>query len=102
MKYQSTIIRQLLDFLPRDNFQKIVCKYKGDRYAKKLKVWDQFVSIFYAQLRDRSCLREIETGLEAQSDKLYHLGLNPGKNQHYLMLISELITVFMKTLLIFY
>ena len=75
MKYQNTIIRQLLDFFPRDVFQKIADKYQGDRYSKRFKCWHQFASIFYAQLRQRDCLREIETGLEVQANKLYHLGL---------------------------
>ena len=79
MKNQNTIFRQLLDFFPRDKFQQIVDKYQGDRYSKSFKSWHQFVSIFYAQLKQRDCLREIETGLEAQSNKLYHLGLIPVK-----------------------
>jgi len=76
MKYQSTIIRQLLDFLPQYKFQEIVNKYQGDRYAKSFTCWHQLVSIFYAQLKQRTCLREIESGLDAQIRKLYHLGIS--------------------------
>ena len=79
MKYQSTVLRQLLDLLPQEKFQEIVNKNKGDRYVKRLPCWGQFVTLFYAQLRQRDCLREIESGLDAQEAKLYHLGLVPVK-----------------------
>jgi len=79
MKHENTIFRQLLDLIPRDQFQSIVNKYKGDFKTHKLNCWTQFVSIFYAQLRQRNSLRDIELGLKAQSNKLYHLGIKPVK-----------------------
>lgn len=75
MKYQGTVFSQLLQLLPRDRFQEIVEKYKGDARTHKLNCWSQFVCLFYGQLRQRDSLRDIETGLEVQSSKLYHLGL---------------------------
>jgi transposase len=41
--------------------------------------WTQFVSLAYAQLRQRDSLRDIETGLDAQLAKLTHLGIQPVK-----------------------
>lgn len=79
MKYQSTIFGQLLHFLPRDQFQQIVDRYKGDFKVHKMDCWTQFVSLAYAQLRQRDSLRDIETGLEAQLSKLSHLGIQPVK-----------------------
>ena len=79
MKYQPTILSQLLNVLPRDQFQQIVTKYHGDFKTHKLDCWSQFVSLFYAQLRQRDSLRDVETGLETQFEKLYHLGLKPVK-----------------------
>lgn len=79
MKYQSTIFGQLLHFLPRDQFQRIVDHYKGDFKVHKMDCWTQFVSLAYAQLRQRDSLRDIETGLEAQLSKLNHLGIQPVK-----------------------
>lgn len=75
MKTQKTVIGQLLDFLPREDFQEIVDRYKGDFKTHKLSCWGQFVSLFYAQLRGRDSLRDIEVGLETQLNKLYHLGM---------------------------
>ena len=79
MKYQSTVFGQLLHFLPRDQFQRIVDQYKGDFKVHKMDCWTQFVSLAYAQLRQRDSLRDIETGLEAQFSKLTHLGIQPVK-----------------------
>ena len=79
MKYQSTVFSQLLHFLPRDQFQRIVDQYKGDFKVHKMSCWTQFVSLAYAQLRQRDSLRDIETGLEAQLSKLTHLGIQPVK-----------------------
>ena len=79
MKQESTIFRQLLNLLPRGQFEMIVKKYKGDFKTHKLNCWAQFAAIFYAQLRQRNSLRDIETGLRVQSSKLYHLGIKPVK-----------------------
>ena len=79
MKYQPTLLGQLLHFVPRDRFQGIVEKYKGDFKTHKMNCWSQFVSLMYAQLRQRDSLRDIETGLEVQLAKLSHLGIQPVK-----------------------
>lgn len=79
MKYQSTLLGQLLHFLPRDQFQIIVEKYNGDFKTHKMDCWTQFVSLVYAQLRQRDSLRDIETGLEVQLTKLTHIGIQPVK-----------------------
>ena len=76
MKYEGTVLSQLLQLIPRDEFQRIVDKYKGDCTTSKLNCWSQFVCLFYGQLRQRDSLRDIETGLEVQRSKLYHLGLS--------------------------
>ena len=75
MKVQPTVLGQLLQLFPREEFDRIVRKYKGDHKTHKLDCWTQFVSLFYAQLRSRTSLRDIEIGLEAQVNKLYHLGM---------------------------
>ena len=75
MKYQQTVFGQLLTLVPREIFQKLVEKYNGDYKTHKLDCWTQFVTMFYAQLKQRNSLRDIETGLEVQCNKLYHLGM---------------------------
>lgn len=75
MKYQSTVFRQLLEFVPRDSFQRIVRQYEGDKRVRTFRCWDQFMALVYAQIRSLDSLRAIKTGLEAQSRHWYHLDI---------------------------
>lgn len=75
----STILKQLLETIPRYEFTKLVDKYQTDKWTKKLKSWGHLVIMAYAQLRQRDSLRGIETGLDCQSNKLYHLGIGSAK-----------------------
>jgi len=74
MNTGQTVFAQLMEFLPRYQFQVCVDRYQGHRYVKDFSCWDQFLCLACAQLTERSSLRDIETCLRAQSSKLYHLG----------------------------
>ncbi|MBM4388177.1 MAG: DUF4372 domain-containing protein, partial [Deltaproteobacteria bacterium] len=37
--------------------------------------WQQFVTMLYGQVRGKDSLRDIETSLNTQTGKWYHLGL---------------------------
>lgn len=71
----STIFNQILEIVPRYELKKSIEKYQTDKWSKKLNTWGQFVVMAYSQLRHRDSLRSIETGLECQTNKLYHLGV---------------------------
>src|SRR3989344_3549609 len=71
----NTIFNQLLDFLPRGQFDSFVGQHKADRYVKRFTCWQQLLTLLYAQATGKDSLREIETGLAAHSNKWYHLGL---------------------------
>lgn len=75
MKQISTIFNQLLDFLPKNQFQSFIGQHKADRYIKSFSCWQQLLTLLYAQATGKDSLREIETGLMAHSNKWYHLGL---------------------------
>lgn len=79
MKYQQSIFGQILSLVPRDKFQEIVTKHKGDYRIRTLSCWTQLVSLMYAQLRAKNSLRDIEEGLFVHTAKLYHLGIQPIK-----------------------
>jgi hypothetical protein len=70
-----TIFAELLKLCPRYQFEKTTESYKGDRYVKTFTAWQQYITILYSQITQKDSLRDIETGLAAQSDRLYHLGL---------------------------
>ncbi len=75
MPHYNTLFGHLLNQLPRHDFEKLVFKYRGDRYAKKLSTWNQLQVLLFAQCGGHQSLRDIETGLLAQRSRLYHLGL---------------------------
>ncbi len=74
MNTGQTIFAQLMEFIPRHQFQICVDRYQGNRYVKGFSCWDQFLCLAFAQLTERSSLRDIETCLRAQPSKLYHIG----------------------------
>ncbi|MEX2258321.1 MAG: IS4 family transposase, partial [Woeseia sp.] len=69
-----TVFAQLMDYLPRHTFRRLVARYKGDLRARNFTCWDQFLCMAFAQLTFRGSLRDIEACLGAVPEKLYHLG----------------------------
>ena len=65
---------QLMDFLPTDDFDRSVERYRGNRRMRGLSCRDQFLYLAFAQLTFRESLRDIETCLRALESKLYHAG----------------------------
>ena len=72
------VFLQLVTFLDRSKFNRIVAKYNGDRYVKHLTCWNQFLAMMFGQLANRESLRDLIVALDAHRSKCYHLGL--GKN----------------------
>ena len=68
------VFTQLMDFLPRRDFNACVARYGGDRPARRFSCRDQFLCLGFAQLTFRESLRDIETCLRALGSKLYHAG----------------------------
>jgi hypothetical protein len=68
------VFAQLMEFLPRHEFDKCVRRYRGDRRLRSFSCRDQFLAMAFAQLTYRESLRDIETCLRSAPNKLYHLG----------------------------
>lgn len=75
MAYATTVFNQLLDFLPRYDFDCFVKQYDADKYTKKLDCWQQLLCLIYAQATGKESLRDIETSLKVHHQRWYHLGL---------------------------
>lgn len=69
------IFSQLLDFVNRYEFEKIVKKYNGNYRVRELNCWNQFIQLFFGQLTNLNSLRDICLCLKAHNNKLYHLGI---------------------------
>ena len=69
------IFAQVMDFLPRYEFKKIVKKYNADFHAKNLNSYNQLLHLLFGQLTGCASLHEIILCLTAHSDVIYHLGI---------------------------
>ena len=74
MNAGQTVFRQLLQFLPRHEFNLCVRRRRGEYRARSFTAFDQFLCLAYAQLSGRESLRDIETCLNSHREKLYHIG----------------------------
>ena len=70
-----TVFAQLMDVLPKYEFDKCVRRYRGDFHVRSLTCYEQFLIMAFAQLTWRESLRDIETCLRAFGPKLYHAGI---------------------------
>ena len=69
------VFSQLTDHLPMHTFRRCVQRYQGERYVKRFRCLDQYLSMAFAQLTYRESLRDIEACLRAHQSKLYHMGI---------------------------
>jgi len=75
MNEGRTVFAQLLDCLPKYEFDKCVARYHGNRRVRKLPAYEHFLVLAFAQLTWRESLRDIETCLASFGPKLYHAGI---------------------------
>jgi IS4 transposase len=76
MKHTNTILHQLLKYLPKQRFQEAVDRHKGDYRSRKLRCWDQLLSMLFLQLSGRVSLRDLVDTFNSQQAHHYHLGTN--------------------------
>ena len=77
MNYHSTVLGQLLRFIPRDFFQKTVGNYRGDKGTRELSSWTHLAALIFAQLTGQQSVRDLETALYSRRNDLYHTGMKP-------------------------
>src|SRR5690606_18086424 len=69
------ILGQLLSFIPRSKVEQLALKHHSNRYCKKFKAYDHLVTMLFSGFHHCSSLRELVTGLQANSSRLGHLGM---------------------------
>ncbi len=74
MNTGKTIFAQLLQYLPKYEFNKSVERYNGNYKVRSFSCWDQLLCMSFAQLTGRESLRDIEACLNSHRQKLYHMG----------------------------
>jgi transposase len=75
MNAGRTVFSQLIDFLPKKQFDKCVRRHRGNHRIKTFSCFDQYLCMAFAQVTYRQSLRDIETCLRAMQPKLYHCGI---------------------------
>ena len=68
------VFSQLLDFLDKDVFLRLVNKYNGNRYVKQFTCWNQLAVLMFGQLLNRESLRNVVLATQVHASKAFHLG----------------------------
>ncbi len=74
MNLGKTVFAQLLQYMPRYEFNQCVGRYHGNYKVQSFSCRDQFLCMSFAQLTYRESLRDIEACLNSHCQKLYHMG----------------------------
>lgn len=77
MSHNNTAFHQLLKPLSRHEFEGLAKQHHSGQKLRSASRWDQFIGMSMSQLSGRQSLRDIESNLTSQHDKLYHLGAKP-------------------------
>jgi transposase len=75
MNNGKTVFSQIMNYAPKHIFDQLVAEYKGNYRCRTFSCWDQLLCLAFAQLTYRESLRDIETCLRSNSEKLYHMGI---------------------------
>jgi len=77
LSHSNTAFHQLLKPLSRHEFEAEAKKHHVGQKLRSASRWDQFIGMAMSQLSGRQSLRDIQSNLESQQHKLYHLGAKP-------------------------
>ena len=75
MHNPTTVLQQLLELLPEQQFSVFVGQHDADKYTKTFSCWNQLTTMLYAQATEKDSLRDIETGLTILDSTWHELGL---------------------------
>ena len=70
------IFSQLISLCKKEVLQPVITKCNANRYFKKLKAYEHFVTMMYGVLSGSTSLREIVMGLSLAEGKLKHLNMD--------------------------
>ena len=77
MSHNNTVLSQLLKLIPRHEFESMSHDHHHGQRLRKTRRWSQFVALMFGQLAGRNSLRDIESNMQAQRHRLYHMGASP-------------------------
>jgi hypothetical protein len=74
MAHCNTILSQILNLVPRHEFETLANQHHSGRAFRTASRWSQFVTMCIGQLSGRRSLRDVVDNVSAQQQRLYHLG----------------------------
>lgn len=83
------IFTQVLNYIPRQIFQRLVTKYKGDYRVRDFNCTNQLRYMLFGQLTPCESLRDICLCLNAHQGILYGLGITASVNESTLSRANE-------------
>ena len=89
MFIERYVFSQVMDFIPRYQFEVCVKRYHGDRHLRQFSCRDQFLCMAFGQLSYRDSLCDTIICLRTQRNTLYHLGLSPSVSRSTLARVNE-------------
>lgn len=89
MNQGKYVFPQIIEFIPRYQFDKLVRQYKGDWHVKSLNSYNHLLHLLFGQLTGCDSLRDICLCLEVHSKILYHLGFRKTVNHTSLSRANE-------------
>jgi len=75
MNQGKFVFSQVVSIISKYEFSKSVDKYQGNYRTKDFRCWHQFLCMMFGQLTYRESIRDIINCLDAQRQKVYHLGI---------------------------
>ena len=85
----ASCFSQMLRFVDLHNFAESVKEYQGERYAKGLGCWEQFIAMLFSLLAGAQSLREIKGGLASAGVKIFHPNLRHAPNHSPLVYANK-------------
>ena len=70
-----SLFSQIIQHLPKENFQKLVRKHSTDKYSKGIDSWTHLVSMIFCHLGKINSVLDISHGLQSIAGNLNHLGV---------------------------
>jgi len=74
MAHSNTILSQILQLIPRHEFERLANQHHSGRAFRTASRWSQFVFMAIGQLSGRKSLRDVVDNASAQQARLYHCG----------------------------
>lgn len=89
MNQGKYVFAQLVEFLPKAQFDYIVKKYNANKGLRSFTCWNHLLVMLFGQLSARESMRDTISSLEPHRQKHHHLGLGKGVHLTTLSVSNE-------------